>query len=449
MKTPISWLKEFVDIDVTPEVLAENLVRLGFEVDEIIYQEKQVKNVVTVKILSVSKHPNADRLSVCEVDAGEHGVLQVVTNAKVEAGEYVPLALDGAVLSDGTVIKKGEVRGVLSNGMFCGGAELGITDDDYEGASRNDVLRLKGEFKTGESVLKAIGYDDVILDVSVTANRPDCNSVYKLAKEVALALGKEVKAPEIDYEIKAGGKVDDVVSVSVENSELCPRYMAAAVKNVKIFPSPKLIKKRLRAVGIRPINNIVDITNYVLIEIGQPMHAFDKRELSGDKIIVRCAKENEEIVTLDGKLNKLNPSMLVICNAEKPVAVAGIMGGEESGIKDDTAEVVLESARFKRDNVRRTSRALNLKSDSSSRFEKGVDFTCQELGLKRALTLIYKTGSGDIVDGVIDKCVPYEKQKKLFFKISKLDDILGVEVNKAELVKILNTIGIKSSEENG
>jgi len=446
MLAPISWLKDYVDIDVKPEVLAKKLVAIGFEVEDIIYQEKTVSNVVVAKILSFEKHPNADKLRVCQIDIGSK-VLQVITNVStIENGDVIALALDGAVLSDGTKIVKGEIRGVVSEGMLCGLEEVGITEDDVVGQKMGDIIRFNKDTALGQNALKALGYDDVILDVAVTANRPDCNSIYKLAKEVAVALNVECRDPEVNYKTK-GDDVKNYVSVDVKNQTLCPRYMAAAVKNIKIFPSSQLIKSRLRAVGIRPINNIVDITNYVLTEIGQPMHSFDKRELEGDKIVVRNATDGEKIISLDGKENNLTKDMLVICDAYKPVAVAGIMGGLNSGIKDDTNQVVFESAKFARDNVRHTSKALNLRSDSSARFEKGIDFASQEYGLKRALTLVYESNSGDIVDGMIDIKVPYEKVREIPFTTKKMEEILGCKVPKAKMISIFDKLGIKVKED--
>lgn len=444
MLAPISWLKEYVDINVSPSVLAKKLVAIGFEVDDIVYQEKQVTNVVVGKIVQVEKHPNADRLRVTQIDVGSK-TLQVVTNVPVVGGEVVALSLDGARLANGLEIKSGELRGSKSEGMLCGLEELGLFVDAVEGQDAKDIIRFKDGTPLGENALVALGYNDVVLDVSIPASRPDCNSIFKLAKEVAVALGTKCRDPKIEYKV-AGGNVNDDVAVEVKNQSLCPRYMAASVKNVKIFPSSQLIKSRLLAVGIRPINNIVDITNYVLTEIGQPMHAFDKRELGGNKIVVRNANEGEIIVSLDGKENRLKSDMLVICDAEKPCAVAGIMGGLNSGIKDDTSEIVFESAKFARDNVRKTSRALNLRSDSSARFEKGIDFGSQELGLKRALTLIYETGSGDIQNGVIDVKVDYDKTREIEFSTRKIADILGCKVPKAKLIEILNKLGIQVEE---
>lgn len=447
MLVPISWLKDYVDINVSIPTLAKKLVGIGFEVEDIIYQEKQATNVVVGKIVKVDKHPNADRLRVTQIDIGGK-TIQVVTNVPVEGGETIAVALDGAHLADGHDIKKGELRGVLSEGMLCGLEEVGVTVDDVQNQKAGDILRFEEGTTLGQNALKALGYDDIILDVSVTANRPDCNSIYKMAKEVAVALNTDCREPVIDYKVcSCGAKVTDMLSVDVQNQDLCPRYMAAGVKNIKIFPSSQKIKSRLRAVGIRPINNIVDITNYVLIEIGQPMHSFDKRELEGNRIVVRNAKENEVIVTLDGKENKLNESMLVICDSDRPVAVAGIMGGANSGIQDDTNEVVFEAAKFARDNIRRTSRALNLRSDSSSRFEKGIDFASQEYGIKRALTLVYQSGSGDIVDGLIDVKVDYQSLREIPFTTKKISEILGCKVPKNTLVSILARLGIEVRED--
>ena len=446
MLAPISWLKDYVNINVSPEVLAKKMVSIGFEVEEIIYQNKKVSNVVVGKIEEVNQHPHADRLRVTQINVGSKK-LQVVTNVPVVGGEVIAVALDGAALADGTVIKCGELRGVLSEGMLCGLEEVGITVDDVSGQTAGDILRFGDDVMLGTPALDALNYNDVILDIGVTANRPDCNSIYKLAKEVAVALDTTCREPEINY-TTAGGNITDLISVEVQNNELCPRYMAAGVKNVKIFPSSQKIKSRLRAVGIRPINNIVDITNYVLTEIGQPMHSFDKRELEGGKIIVRNAKDGEIITSLDGKENHLDSSMLVICDSSRPVAIAGIMGGLNSGIKADTTEVVFEAAKFARDNIRRTSRTLGLRSDSSSRFEKGIDFASQEYAMKRALTLIYESGSGEIVDGMHDVKVDYVKEREISFTIQKIRDILGCSVPKDTLISILARLGISVREEN-
>lgn len=447
MLAPISWLKDFVDINVSPETLAKKLVAIGFEVEEIFYQSKQAQKVVTGKILSVEKHPSADRLRVAQVDVGK-SVIQVVTNVAVEGGENVAVALDGAVLAGGATIKRGELRGVLSEGMLCGLEEVGVEADAVEGQVKGDIIRFADGTALGQNALVALGYDDVVLDVAVTANRPDCNGIYRLAKEVAVALGKDCREPEIAY-TTSGDSVKNMISVEVRDNDLCPRYMAGGVRNVRIFQSPLKIRSRLRAVGIRPINNIVDITNYVLTEIGQPMHAFDRDYLAEHRIVVRRADEGEHIITLDGKDNVLTSDMLTIRDGVKPVAVAGVMGGENSGINDNTTEIIFESARFARDSVRRTSRALNLRSDSSARYEKGVDFSAQEYGLKRALTLVCQTGSGDVAEDLIDVAVAHEKDRKIAFTVREIEDILGCKVPVGKMKSILSRLGIAVEKGEG
>lgn len=445
MKVPYSWLKEFVDIDVSAEVLAEKLVSIGFEVEEFIDLSKQIKNVVVGHILEINKHENADKLRVCKVDIGSR-VLQIVTAAtNVNSGDFVPLALDGAVLYTGQEIKSGALRGVLSEGMFCGGEELGLTESDMEGAGGEGVLILH-DVKPGQNINDVIGNNDIVLDISVTANRPDCQSIIGIAREVAAVLDKPFKMPDLTYNTTAK-KTD--ISVEVVDKDLCPRYIAHEVDNIIIKRSPKIIRDRLRAVGIRPINNIVDITNYVLTEIGQPMHAFDKTLIEGNKIVVRRAKNGEEIVSLDGKTNKLNDTMLVIADATKPSAVAGIMGGEFSGINDNTKTIVFESARFTRDNIRRTSRALNLHSDSSARFEKGIDFQTQEIGMQRALNLIFATKSGAICINSIDVHEKFNAERTVKVEQSKISKILGIEINTDFVLKTLNGLGLNTEFSNG
>lgn len=446
MKVPYSWLKEYVDVDVEPAVLADKLVSVGFEVEEII-NLATVTNVYTCKIVGIEKHPNADKLQVCAITLDGVNNLQIVTNAKnIKVGDIVPVALDGADLCGGLHIKKGEIRGVSSDGMFCSGEELGATDADYPGASENLVLVMNPNEKIGTDINEILGRQDVVLDVSVTANRPDCQSILGIAREVSVVLGKELKLPSTNYTTtnELGS-----VSVEVEDYDLCSHYMAREVKNIKIAPSPKYIQQRLRAVGIKPINNIVDITNYILIELGQPMHAFDKKYLAGDKIIVRRAENGEKIISLDGKENVLNDSMLVICDSEKPCAVAGIMGGLNSGIHDDTKDIVFESARFARDNIRRTSKALNLRSDSSARYEKGVDFASQSFALSRALSLICEMEAGDIVANVVD-CKEYEPEAKVItVPVEKIESILGIKIKDEFILGVLNGLDFKTEIKDG
>ena len=445
MKVPYSWLKEYVDVDVTPEVLADKLVSVGFEVEEII-DLRTVSNVYTCKIVAIEKHPNADKLQVCAITLDGVNNLQIVTNAKnIKVGDIVPVALDGADLCGGLHITKGAIRGVSSDGMFCSGQELGATDADYPGASA-DLVLVMDEKEFGRDINEVLGRDDIVLDVAITANRPDCQSILGVAREVAVVLGKELKEPKTTYKVSS---LTSDVKVEVRDYDLCSHYMAREVKNIKIAQSPSYIQKRLRAVGIRPINNVVDITNYVLTEVGQPMHAFDKRYLEGAKIIVRRAEKGEKITTLDEKENVLSDNMLVICDANKPCAVAGIMGGANSGIQEDTDTIVFESARFARDNIRRTSKALNLRSDSSARYEKGVDFYSQEFALNRALSLIDELGVGDITSTIIDCKETSPEDKVINVPVGKIYDILGIEIENQFILKILNGLNIKSEINEG
>ena len=443
MKAPISWLQDFVKIDIPAEALADKLVHAGFEVEEIIREADAIKNVVTGRVLAMERHPNSDHLWICQINV-KTATLQIVTGAQnVQVGDIVPVALDGAVLPDGKRIFNGELRGVKSLGMLCGGSELGLTNADYEGADVDGILILKPDTKVGVDINEILGRTDVILDVSVTANRPDCNSIWGIAREVGAVLHKTVKSPVTSY-TATPERIFNLLDVQVADADLCPRYMAKAVKNIKICESPKIIKDRLRAVGIKPINNIVDITNYILIELGQPMHAFDYEKIAGHRIVVRRAEEGETITTLDNTTHPLAPAVLVIADAEKPLAVAGIMGGLDSGISDDTHTIIFESAKFARDNVRRTSRKLNLKSDSSARFEKGIDFLSQAIAIDRALTLIQTNGWGTIISGTIDTNMNAVKPRTLTVPYKKINNILGIKVPTEKMVEILNSLQIKT-----
>lgn len=447
MKVSLSWLKDFVDIDVTVEKLADKLVSAGFEVEEIIDASANMKNVVLGKIVKLEKHPDADKLQICQIDVGAKDLVQIVTGAQnVAEGDLVPVALDNSLLPTGQVIKSGKLRGVPSNGMLCSGEELKLTEEEYSGAGVDGILIMNKEnYPLGTDMNVVLGNDDVVLDIGITANRSDCNSVLGIAREVATVLKKPLKMPEIYFETDKSIKVSDFVDVDVQDKTLCPRYMAGVVKDIKIQSSPEIIQKRLKSVGLRPINNIVDVTNYVLIEIGQPMHAFDRNYLQGSKIIPRRAKNGEKIVALNEKEYELDDNMLVICDAKKPCAVAGIMGGLNSGINENTDTIVFESAKFLRDNIRRTSRKLNLRSDSSYRYERGIDFDSQRLGIMRALTLIYKYGWGKIADGIIDRLAQELKQNVVVTSVEEINGILGIAVPSEIVLEILNSLQIESS----
>ena len=450
MIVPLSWLKEYVDIDITPQELQTKLFDCGFEVETLTELGSEISGVVVGLVTECEPIPET-HLHVCKVDCGEHGVFQICCGAdNVKAGGKYPAALVGAqvyatakdhVTVEGTMkIKKGKLRGFESQGMLCSGIEIGLNEDLYPGAEYCGLLVLPEDAPVGADIKPVVGLDDWMFDISITANRPDCMSVLGIAREVAAALGKPLKMPATDYHTD-GSKLDGF-KVSVEAPDLCPRYSAHYVRDIKIGESPAWMRRRLALVGIRSISNIVDITNYVLKEIGQPMHAFDLRDLAGQQIVVRRAKDREKIVTLDEKEFALNPANLVICDGEKPVALAGVMGGLNSEIKDDTKDVVFESAKFMRDNVRKTSRALGQHSDSSQRFEKGVDEYATQLGMKRALHLIEELGCGSVTEtGIVaaENADP-TATRPLTVSIAKINALLGITVPDDEIIRILTNL---------
>lgn len=442
MLAPLSWLKEYVDIDVTPEELEKKLFDCGFEVEQIIPYGDKIDKVVTCKIKEITQHPNAERLRVCQVDAGKYGVLQIITNAtNVSVGDIVPVAVDGATLATGDKIFNGKLRGEPSYGMFCGGEEIGIDDNFYDGASGDSVLIFNEKnLPLGEEVRDLLALKDYVFDISVLANRPDCQSVLGIAREIAATLKKPLKEPSYEYTVKKATAAD-AVKVTVKDGELCPRYIAHFVGDVKIGKSPKWMTRRLKMCGINSISNIVDITNYVLLELGQPMHAFDENDLEKREIIVRRAENGEKIVTLDEKELTLNNDNLVICDGAKPVALAGIMGGLNSEIKDATKGVVFECAKFKRDNVRRSARMLGKSSDSSKRFEKGVDEYTTERAMKRALHLVEELGAGVPTDVHVDVSAGKEQENKIVkTTFSKINGVLGIKVPKGTVIDILKRL---------
>ena len=448
MIAPLSWLKEYVDIDASAEELQEKLFSCGFEVEELTYLGKDVVNVVTGKIISCERHPDADRLTVCKVDCGAHGEKQIVTAAtNVFAGATVPVALDGStVLHEGGVqkIKTGKLRGVPSEGMFCSGEELGINDDFYAGAEVNGILILDDGTPVGKDIRPVVGIDDWLFDIAITANRPDCMSVYGMAREVAAVLKKPLKPLETDF---TEVKTDVKIPVTVLEPTLCPRYIGHFVTDVKIGVSPRAIRRRLALCGVRSVSDVVDITNYVLLEVGQPMHAFDRSFLRGGEIIVRRAGEGEKIVTLDEKEFTLTGDNLLIADKEGGVALAGIMGGLNSEIKPDTKEVFFEAAKFARDSVRKTARALGQHTDSSALFEKGVNEYTTEKAICRALNLITKLECGTVTDLHTDVKTQYSNltEKKMCVSIDKINALLGICVPTEKMVKILKNInfGVK------
>ena len=450
MLLPLSCLKDYVDVDIPAEELQKKLFSCGFEVEELTYLGKDVTNVVVGEITKCEKHPDADRLTVCTVDCGEYGVKQICTAAtNVFPGARVPCALDGAtVLHEGGIqkIKNGKLRGVASEGMFCSGEELGIGDDFYVGAEVNGILILAEDTPLGVDIRKVVGLDDWVFDVAVTANRPDCQSILGLAREVAAVLNKPLKMPAFDYKAK---KTDVVIPVDVREPALCPRYIGHYVADVKIGTSPQWLRRRLALCGLRSVSDIVDITNFVLLELGQPMHAFDRNFLQGGRIVVRRAEGGEKIVTLDEKEFTLTTDNLLICDADRGVALAGIMGGLNSEIKPNTSAVFFESAKFARDSVRKTSRALGQRSDSSARYEKGVDAYTPELAMNRALHLVQELGCGTPTTYRADILAKPLTPKKVTTTYEKINSLLGIVVPKEEVKKILSRLEFKVEEKGG
>lgn len=442
MLLPISWLKDYVDLDgITPQELETKLFSCGFEVEEANYLGKEITNCVVGVITSTKKHENADSLTICKIDCGEYGHdIQIITAAKnIFDGAHVPVALHGATLHGGINIKNGKLRGEDSFGMLCSGEELGIDDNFYPGAGVYGILILPEDTVPGTDIKEVVGLDDYVFDISVTANRPDCQSVLGMAREVAAVLKRPLKEPDYSFDASAPG--DDGIKVTVKAPELCPRYIAHYVKDVKNGESPLWMRKRLSMCGINAINNIVDITNFVLLEMGQPMHAFDLSQVGGREIVVRRAESGEKITTLDEREFTLSPSNLLICDKEKPVALAGIMGGLNSEIKENTSEVLFEAAMFRKDNIRTSSRSLGQSSDSSHRFEKGVDVYTTGMAMKRALHLIDELGCGTVTATGIDadaKTEPENAEIKTTFK--KINDVLGIDVPKDVSVDILKRL---------
>lgn len=449
MKAPLSWLKDYVDIDVTAYELQKKLFDCGFEVEELINIGKDITGVVVGEVVECEP-VEGTHLHVCKVDCGEHGVVQICCGAdNVENGIKAPVALPGAtvyatakdhVTIEGVMtIKKGKLRGIESNGMLCSGVEIGVNGDMFDGGDYNGLLLLPESFENGADVKPLLGLNDYIFDIGVTANRPDCQSVLGIAREVAAALGKPLKEPDYTY---AAEHSDESVKVSVLAPDLCPRYIAHYVKDIKTAKSPLWLRRRLALCGIRSINNVVDITNFVLLEMGQPMHAFDFGKLEGREIVVRRAEQGERIVTLDGKEFELNGENLVICDGSKPTALAGIMGGLDSGITEDTEGLLFEAAKFARDSVRKTSRALGQHSDSSSLFEKGVSEYTTKRAMNRALNLIERLGCGVVTDVHVDVKTEYSHDgaKKMTVIVDDINKLLGITVPTEDMADILERL---------
>ncbi len=440
MKIPMSWLNDYTDIaGITPAEYNHALTMTGSKVEGIENAGENLQNVVTGKILEITQHPDADKLVVCQIDVGDK-TLQIVTGApNVKVGQTVPVALDGALLPDGTKIKTGKLRGVESCGMLCSYEELGMTEADFPDAEYG-ILILEDGLPLGQDIREVFGLNENIVEFEITSNRPDCLSVIGLARETAVTFDRpfRVHAPEVKG---CGDDIHNYVSINVEDKEGCLRYCGKIVKNVKIGPSPKWMQDRLKACGIRSINNIVDITNYIMLEYAQPMHAFELRDLAGAAVNVRRAKSGEMLTTLDDIERTLDESMLMICDGKKPVGVAGVMGGQNSEIKDDTTTILFESATFKAPLVRKTARKLGLRTESSARYEKGLDPENTEPAILRACELVELLGAGEVVDGMIDIRGEIEPENVIPFDAERINKFLGTDISRSFMDKVLLALG--------
>lgn len=455
MDLSMRWLGDYIDVSDMPiKEFCSGLTISGSKVERWETEGEEISKVVVGKILSVVPHENSDHLVVCKVDVGHASseILQIVTGASnVHEGDFVPVAMDGSTLPNGVKIKKGKLRGVESNGMLCSLGELGLTTHDFPYAIADGIFIMQEEegcvpFELGQDIREAIGLNDTSVEFEITSNRPDCMSVIGLARETHATFDRPYTVKEPAYK-GVDGDINSMLKVTVHNKELCPRYIAGVVKNVKIGMSPRWMRERLRASGVRPINNFVDITNYVMLEYGHPMHAFDIRYIDGAEINIRNAKEGETITTLDGVERTLAEKMLVIADAQKPVAVAGVMGGEYSGIMDDTVDVVFEAACFDGASVRTTAKALGMRTDASARFEKGIDPQNAYPALMRAFELVEMLGCGEVVKNIIDADYTDKTPKGVEFDPEWINNFLGTDIPEDVMKNCLERLDFKV--ENG
>lgn len=446
MKLNRKWInEEFVDLShVSDKEYVETMTVFGQKVETYERMDAEIKNVVVGKVVSIVRHENSDHMWVCQVDVGLEEPVQIVTGAQnVHEGDLVPAALHNSWLPGGVHITKGKLRGEKSNGMLCSFQELGLTENDLPGVFADGIWILNDEnCVPGDDINKVIGNDDTVVDFEITNNRPDCYSIIGLARESAAAFGKVMRHHEPVVKGSGEGSIFEKLDVDVPAEDLCNRYSARMAANVKVGPSPKWMRQRLRANGIRPINNIVDITNYVMLEYGQPMHAFDYRYVTSGQIVVRRAVEGESLTTLDGVVRPLKPGMLVIADGEKPIGIAGIMGGENSEIREDTVSVVFESANFNGTSVRQTALALGMRTEASGKFEKNLDPMMTVPAVQRACELVELLECGDVMDGTIDVINYVPQPKTLPLEPDKINHLLGTQIPREDMVKYLNLLEI-------
>lgn len=442
MLVPLKWLRDYVDIDRETQEFADMMTMTGSKVEKVEFFGKETNGVEVCKILEIEQHPDADRLKVTKVEVADGQILQIVTNAtNINVGDYVPVARIGAVLPGDFKIKKGKLRGVLSEGMFCGAEELTIPSQYVEEHKKDGIYILdhQDSFELGMDVREALGINDALIEFEITSNRPDCRSIIGIAREAAVTLGKELKYPQITVN---GSDEEMKFEIDVQ-TELCKRYCGKVIKDVKVGPSPYWMQRRLIEAGMRPINNIVDITNYVMLELGQPLHAFDLEDIKYDKMIVKLAQEGEKFTTLDGVQRTLTSDMLVIGNQDKTLDLAGIMGGENSEVKDNTTSIFLEGASFAKENIRATSKKLGLRTEASSRFEKGIDVNLTEAAVNRACQLIEELGCGTVLNGMLDYYPKKEEVQKITANPERINKLLGVNVPMDQFINILERLEFK------
>ncbi|MFR5470297.1 MAG: phenylalanine--tRNA ligase subunit beta [Romboutsia sp.] len=442
MLVPLKWLRDYVDIDIDTQEFADMMTMTGSKVEKVDFFGKETNGVEVCKILEIEQHPDADRLKVTKVEVANGEILQIVTNAtNIKVGDYVPVARIGAVLPGDFKIKKGKLRGVLSEGMFCGAEELTIPSAFVEDHKKDGIYILdhQDSFELGMDVRAVLGINDALIEFEITSNRPDCRSIIGIAREAAVTLGKELKYPEIKVQA-----CDEEMSFEIDiQTDLCKRYCGRVVKDVKVGPSPYWMQRKLIEAGMRPISNIVDITNYVMLELGQPLHAFDLDDIKYNKMTVKMAEEGEKFTTLDGVERILTSDMLVIGNQDKTLDLAGIMGGENSEIKDTTTSIFIEGASFAKENIRATSKKLGLRTEASSRFEKGIDINLAEEAVNRACQLIEELGCGTVLNGMLDYYPQKEEVQKVTVNPVRINKLLGVNVPMDQFINILESLEFK------
>lgn len=436
MKFTVNWLKQYVDFDLSAPELADRLTMLGLEVDAVTPLYESLESIKVAKVINITKHPQADKLTLCDVQVGPEQKRVVCGAPNVRPGMLTAIALPGVTMPGGFKIKKSKLRGEVSEGMLCSEKELGLND------SHAGIMELPESCLDGQSLLEALELADTLIEVDLTPNRPDCTSVIGVAREVAGCTGGKLRKPIVPEKISAPQDAEPAFAVEVHDHGACPRYTARLLKNVKISPSPLWLQRRLQAVGLRPINNIVDITNFVMLEYGQPLHAFDFKKLAGGKIVVRKAEAGEKIITLDDVERDLDQDMLLICDAENPVAIAGVMGGKNSEVDDRTTDVLLESAYFNPISIRRTARKLKLPTDASYRFERGVDPQATVVALDRAVDLMTQASGAQPDGGVVERSADIPAPAPITMRVGKTCDLLGDDFSLAEISSFLGGIEI-------